>query len=60
MVRRCWVNYQRWGVQLIWMIVGQEPIALAVGAGVGCLVIFFSRLSLLISFSLSGRQPDFD
>ena len=34
-MRRCWV-----GVLLVWMIVGQGPIALAVGAGVGCLDIF--------------------
>ena len=39
-------------------IVGQEPIALAVGAGGGYLDIFFSRLSFLISFSLSlGDGP---
>ena len=35
MVRRCWVNFQ-WGVLLIWIIVGQGPTALAVGAGGGC------------------------
>ena len=29
------------GVLLIWIIVGQGPIALAVGAGGGCLDIFF-------------------
>ena len=28
------------GHPIIWMIVGQEPIALAVGAGGGCLDIF--------------------
>ena len=32
MVRRCWVNFQCWGVLLIWIIGGQGPIALAVGA----------------------------
>ena len=37
---------------------GQGPIAPAVGAGGGCLDIFFSRLSLLFSFSLSlGDGP---
>ena len=54
--------------QTIWMIVGQGPIALAVGAGGGCLYIFtllyhFSPLSPSLfspSFSLSGRQPDTD
>ena len=40
MVRRCWVNFQCWGVLLIWIIVGQGPIALAKGAGGGCLDIF--------------------
>ena len=40
MVRRCWVNFQFRGVLLIWIIVGQGPIALAVGAGGGCLDIF--------------------
>ena len=38
--RRCWVNFQCWGVLLVCMIVGQGPIALAVGAGGGCLDIF--------------------
>ena len=32
-VRWCWVNFQCRGVLLIWIIVGQGPIALAVGAG---------------------------
>ena len=50
MVRWCWVNFQCRGVPLIWLIVGQGPIALAVGAGGGCLDIFtliymFSPLS---------------
>ena len=39
-VRRCWVNFQCRGVLLIWIRVGQEPSALAVGAGGGCLDIF--------------------
>ena len=47
MVRRCWVNFQFRGLLLIWIIVGQGPIALAVGAGVGCLDI----LSLSYQFS---------
>ena len=34
--------------------------ALAIGAGGGCLDIFFSRLSFLFSFSLSGRRLDID
>ena len=46
--RRCWVNFQCQGVLLVWMIVGQGPIALAVGAGGGCLDIF--SLVYLFSF----------
>ena len=46
-VRRCWVNFQCRGVLLIWIIVGQGPTALAVGAGGGCLDIF----SLIYHFS---------
>ena len=38
--RKCWVNFQCRGVLLVWMIVGQGPIALVVGAGWGCLDIF--------------------
>ena len=47
LVRWCWVNFQCWGVLLIWIIVGQGPTALAVGAGGGCLDIF----SLVYHFS---------
>ena len=55
-VRRLWVNFQCRGVVLIWIIVGQGPIALAVGAGRGCLDIFSSRLSVcfFLYFSLFG------
>ena len=56
MVRRCWVIFQCRGVLLIWIIVGQGPIALAIGAGGGSLDIFFSQLSFLFSFSLSLRD----
>ena len=49
-VRWCWVNFQCRDVLLIWIIVWQRPIALAVGAG-----HFLSRLSFLFSFSLFGR-----
>ena len=47
MVRRCWVNFQCWGVLPIRIIVGQGPVVLAVGAGGGCLDIF----SLISYFS---------
>ena len=50
--RRCWVNFQCRGVLLVWMTVGQVPIALAVGAGGGLFGHFFSHLSFLFSFSL--------
>ena len=40
------------GRPTIWMIVGQRPIVLAVGAG-GVVWIFYSPLSFLSSFSLS-------
>ena len=57
-VRWCWVNFQCRGVLLIWIRVGQGPTALALGAGGGCLDIFFSRLSFIFSFSLSlGDGP---
>ena len=46
-VRWFWVNFQFRGVLLIWLIVGQGPIALAVGAGGGGLDIF----TLLYPFS---------
>ena len=36
----CWVNFQCRGVLLIWMIVGQGPAALKVGAGGRCFDIF--------------------
>ena len=56
--RRCWVNFQCRGVLLLWMIVGQGPIALAIGAGGGLFGHFFSHLSFLFSFSLSlGDDP---
>ena len=45
------------GRPTIWVIVGQGPIALAVGAGGGCLDIF-SLLYPFFSFSLSlGDGP---
>ena len=53
MVRRCWVIFQCRGVLLIWIIVGQGPVALAVSVGGGCLDNFFSYLSFLSSFSVS-------
>ena len=40
---------------LIWIIIEQGPIVLAVGARGGCLDIFFSRLSFLSPFL--GDRP---
>ena len=58
MSRKIWLVGWCWGVLLIWIIEGQGPIVLAVGAGGGCLDIFFFHLSLLFSFSLSlGDGP---
>ena len=61
MEQRCWVNFQCRGVLLVWMIVGQGPIALAVGAGGGCLdIFFFSSIFSLFLLPLFGRRPDID
>ena len=59
MVRWCMENLQCRSVLLIWIIVGQGSIALAVGAGGGCLDIF--SLVYLFSFlsHFEGR-PDID
>ena len=50
--QRCWVNFQCQGVLLVWMIVEQGPIALAVGAG-GVVWTFFVSSIFSFSFSLS-------
>ena len=48
------------GHPTIWMIVGQGPIALAVGAGgVVWTFLLFSIFSLLF-LPLFGRRPDID
>ena len=52
MVRRCRVTFQCRGILLIWIIVEQGPIALAVGAGGGCLDIFLSSFFSLFFFPL--------
>ena len=58
MVRRYWLNFQCWGVLLVWIKVGQGPIALAVGAVRGCLDSFLSSITSLVFLPLSGRRPD--
>ena len=46
------------GRPTILITVGQGPAALAIGAGRGCLDIFYSHLSFLFSSSLSlGDGP---
>ena len=45
------------GVHLFWIIIGQGPIAFAVGAGG---VIGHIFLLSIFSFFLSGRRPDTD
>ena len=46
------------GHPTFWMIEGQGPFALAVGAGGGLFGYFYSSLSFLSSFSLSlGDSP---
>ena len=44
-------------VLLIWIIVGQGSIAIAVGARGGCLDIFFSRSSFLLFSHSLGDGP---
>ena len=49
------------GRPTIWITVGQGPTALVVGAGGGCLDIFYSHLSFSLLFlPLFGRRPDID
>ena len=60
MVRWCWVNFQCRGVLLIWIIVGQGPTALTVGAGGGGLEFLLSSIISIFFLPLSGRRPDID
>ena len=55
MVRWCWVNFQCRGALLIFVIVEQEPIGLAVNAD-GVRLDFF--LSSIFSFFLSPSLED--
>ena len=48
------------GRPTIWITVGQEPTALAVGAGGGCLAILFSSFLSLLFLPLFWRRPDID
>ena len=48
------------GCPTIWMIVGQGPTALAVGAGGGCLTFLVSSIFSRLYLPLFGRRPDID
>ena len=48
------------GILLLWISVGQGPTAPVVGAGGGCLDIFFLYIIFLSFLPLSGRLPDID
>ena len=48
------------GRHIIWMKVGQGPIAHAVGAGGGCLDILLSSILSLLFSPLSWGRPDTD
>ena len=55
------------GGPTIWIIVGQGPTAIPVGAGGGCLDIlthlslhFYSSIFILLFLPLSGSRPDID
>ena len=52
------VNFQCRGVLLVWMMVGQGPIALAVDADGGLFGHF--SLGYLFFLPLFGRRPDID
>ena len=53
-------NFQCRGVLLIWIIVGQGPTALAVGAGGVVWTFFLSSVISLFFLPSSGRRPDID
>ena len=53
MVRRSLENFKCRGVLLLWIIVGQGSIALAVGAGVVVWTFFLSSVFSLFFFPLS-------
>ena len=54
------VNFQCWGVLLIWIKVGQGPTALAVGAGGVVWTFFLSYIFSRFFLLLSGKRPDID
>ena len=48
------------GRPTIWMIVGQEPTALVVGAGGGVWTFLLSSIIFLSFIPFFGRRPDID
>ena len=54
------VNFQGQGFLLVWITVGQEATAHAIGAGWGCFDIFLSAIISFFFFPLSERRPDKD
>ena len=48
------------GRPTIWIIVGQGPIALAIGAGGVVWTFLLSSIPSLLFLLLSGRRPDID
>ena len=48
------------GRPTIWMMVGREPIALAVGAGGVVWTFLLSSIISLLFLPLFGRRPDVD
>ena len=48
------------GRPTIWIIVGQGPTALAVGAGGSSLTFLLSSILSLLFLPLFGRRPDID
>ena len=57
MVRWCCVNFQCRGVLLIWIIVGQGPTALTVGAGWNCSDIFTIEMEWSGGAMVLGKLP---
>ena len=60
MERWCWVNFQCRGSPLIWIIVGQGPAGLAVGADGVVWTFFLSSIFSRFLLPLSGKRPDID
>ena len=56
-MRWCWLNFQCQGVLLIWIIVGQGPTVLAVGADGVVLTFFLSSIISLFFLPPLGDGP---